>query len=164
MLLLSFAALHILGHSLLEEIRQWEYISKLVNRWHIKNATTRNPQMTTSSLWGNQCEVQAFKEKTLFPSASEAEESSSMTYSTFLIKHHSKLCIGFFYRHNERGEWAASLLVYLTQELKMWAEVRRFLYSYAFSRALRNLCSIAWIPTFFSLIRTNDKKNSWNRN
>lgn len=35
---------------------------------------------------------------------------------------------------------------------------------YAFSRALRNLCSIAWIPTFFSLIRTNDKKNSWNRN
>lgn len=38
--------------------------------------------MTTSSLWGNQCEVQAFKEKTLFPSASEAEESSSTTYST----------------------------------------------------------------------------------
>jgi len=69
-----------LGHSWLEETKQWEYISKLVNGWNIKNATAKNPQMATCSLLGNQRKVQAFKEKILASSASEAEESSSTSH------------------------------------------------------------------------------------
>lgn len=81
MLLPNFATLHILGHSWLEEIKQWEYIAKLVNGWNIKNVTAKKAQMTTCSLLGNQCEVQSLKEKILASSASKAEESSSKTYS-----------------------------------------------------------------------------------
>lgn len=138
-----------------------EYISKLVNWWNIKNATRKDPQMTTCSLWGNQCKLQAFKENHCSQvlqkqknhlaqlTAQAPDQTPFQTVPRVFLQAQWKerrSCFPACVPHTGAGHVDKSEKVSVFLCI-LWEFMQHCLNFY-----------------FFSLDRTNDQNNSWNKN